>query len=192
MTRTRQVGEFPVDEQATAAGPQPEAPEVIANKDTMTTFGVTVGKIVATAQEEVNRMTAEGETKDATILEQATKLTAKDTKIAELVEYGKNKNAILQELVTADKAKAVQIAELGPRVESLTKDLGMARLAAQAKGSGIPQNLERLPSGGIRLAITLDEDAAVPFLSQAECAGEDPAAYIARQLEEALLAFAAS
>ena len=182
MGRNRTAEAFEPDE--TAVQPESQAPAEVVSGSAMTVYGMTVDAIIEGSRQKAVEM-------QSSIDEKAAAILAKDAKIAELVEYGKSKNVALQELTAADAAKAAQIAELGPKVDSLTKDLGMARMTAKAT-AGTSRGIERLPGGGIRLAVTLDEDSATPFLSQAECAGEDPAVFIQRQLEEALLAFAAS
>ena len=78
-----------------------------------------------------------------------------------------------------------QIDTLHGNLNEAKRDLGMARMAKQA--AAIPQGLERLKNGGIRLAVELDQDEAEPLLSWANSAGEDPAVYIARQIKDALV-----
>lgn len=183
MAKNQAVGAFEPDGATAQPDNQAQAAEV-APGSAMTVYGMTVDAIVEGARKQAVEM--------QTVIDgNIAALAAKEAKIAELVEYGKNKNAMLQELVTADAAKATLIAELGPKVESLTKDLGMARLAAQKRAT-IPQNLERLPGGGIRLAVELDVDESAPLLSWADSAGEDPATYIARQVKDALVAVTSS
>ena len=156
--------------------PAPEAGEAqaqpfIAQRDTMTVYGQTVDEIITGMREDVQRFKEEAEAAGATIIALNETITAKNAKIDELVEYSKKKNETISEL----------------RI-----DLGVARMLRDQAKSGIPVGLERLPGGGIRLAVTLDVDTATPYLSQAESAGEDPAVYIQRMVEEAVLAFAAS
>ena len=156
--------------------PAPEAGEAqaqpfIAQRDTMTVYGQTVDEIIAGMREDVQRFKEEAEAAGATIIALNETITAKNAKIDELVEYSKKKNETISEL----------------RI-----DLGVARMLKDQAKAGIPVGLERLPGGGIRLPVTLDVDTATPYLSQAESAGEDPAVYIQRMVEEAVLAFAAS
>jgi hypothetical protein len=156
--------------------PAPEAGEAqaqpfIAQRDTMTVYGQTVDEIITGMREDVQRFKEEAEAAGATIIALNETITAKNTKIDELVEYSKKKNETISEL----------------RI-----DLGVARMLKDQGKAGIPVGLERLPGGGIRLGVTLDVDTATPYLSQAESAGEDPAVYIQRMVEEAVLAFAAS
>lgn len=162
MARTTVPQEFAADDQP---GASTEASALVADNNTMTIYGQTMGEIMDLKDSVINRKHDETVVLQAQVDELTGKVAAKDAKIAELVEYSQKKNA----------------------------DLGIARMALQeSKVSTIPQKLERLAGGGIRLAVTLDVDSAEPFLSQAEAAGEDPASYIQRQLEEALLAFASS
>lgn len=181
MARNQVVQAFPVDEKPAETEVVQAPVQFIAEDETMTTYGMTVAQIIEVNRVECERIANESAAKDETI-------TAKEAKIVELVEYGKKKNAMLQEVVTADQAKAVQVAELGAKIDSLTIDLGVARmLAKQAKASSVPAGIERLPGGGIRLAVTLDVDEAAPLLSWAESAGEDPAEYIAKTLKDAMV-----
>jgi hypothetical protein len=140
----------------------------------------TVGELIETSRTAIADLQQASASKDAVIEQRNLEIDALHKTIAA-------KNEKIGELEEMAKAGA----ELEAQVKTLTTDLGMARMLLKSK-AGIPQGIERLEGGGIRLAVTLDEDAAVPFLSQAECAGEDPAVFIQRQLEEALLAFAAS
>lgn len=54
------------------------------------------------------------------------------------------------------------------------------------------RGMQTLPDGSVRLTVTVPADAAATFKAWAEGAGEDPASYIGRQVEEALLAYSMS
>ena len=153
------------------ADEQPPAEPIIAQDDTMTASGLTVGQMVEAAKMDKQRLQGELDARDATIQGLNETVSAKNAKIDELVEYSKKKNAEIGELKI---------------------DLGVARLAKDSAKAGIPAGLERLPGGGIRLAVTLDVDEATPLLSWAEGAQEDPATYIAAQIKDALVAVTSS
>jgi hypothetical protein len=173
MGRTKEVQAFSADDQPVVAVETiQETGPVIADNDTMTIYGQTMGEIIELKDTVINRKHDEIITLRAQIDELSGRVTAKEAKIAELVEYSQKKNT-----------------EIG----DLKKDLGVARMAVQqAKASTIPQKLERLAGGGIRLAVTLDVDEAAPLLSWSDSAGEDPATYIAAQIKDALLAVTSS
>jgi hypothetical protein len=144
-------------------GASTEASALVA--DNRTIYGQTMGEIMDLKDSVINRKHDETVVLQAQVDELAGKVAAKDAKIAELVEYSQKKNA----------------------------DLGIARMALQeSKVSTIPQKLERLAGGGIRLAVTLDIDESAPLLSWADSAGEDPAEYISRQIKDALVAVTSS
>jgi myo-inositol-1-phosphate synthase len=177
MGRNKDVPAFPVDEQlaAVAVGqveepaadqePSPAPTEFIAQGDTMTVYGATVDGIVEADRTDLQRIMGESAAKDTVI-------AAKNAKIEELVEYGKAKNGEITEL---------------------KKDLGVARmLLKDGKVSAVSQGIERLPGGGIRLAVTLDCDDAAPLLSWAEGAGEDPETYIAKIIQDAVVSVVSS
>jgi len=162
MARAKVEQEFAADDQP---GASTEASALVADNSTMTIYGQTMGEIMDLKDSVINRKHDETVVLQAQVDELTGKIAAKDAKIAELVEYSQKKNA----------------------------DLGIARMALQeSKVSTIPQKLERLAGGGIRLAVTLDVDEATPLLSWAESAGEDPAIYIAAQVKDALVAVTSS
>ena len=140
------------------------AGEQVATEETMTFMGMTLGELISQMRALVAEGTARANAKDET-------LGLRDREIQSL--HG---------LVSAKNDK----------IAELTADLGAARLVAKEAKGGIPVGIERLPGGGIRLGVELDVDTATPYLSQAESAGEDPAVYIKRALEEAILAYSAS
>lgn len=151
-----------------------KAPELMAGEDTMTVYGMTVRQIV------------DGGAKDAE--RYAAGIQAKDQLIGELNETISAKNAEINERDETINAHL-------DTIENLKLDLGASRLAVQQAKTAAPapmQSMQRLPNGGVRVLVTLDQDTAVPLLSQAEQAGEDPAKYIATQLGEALLAYTSS
>lgn len=88
------------------------------------------------------------------------------------------------ELVADNAAKADTIA-------TLNVDLAVARVVSE-DAKTIAGSLQRLPDGGLRLMVTLDADSAVPLMSWADGAGEDPATYIQKVLEDALVAVVSS
>jgi hypothetical protein len=162
------------DVPAVEAGEQP----FIAQDDTMTCYECTLGQMIEANRDDSIRL--EGEKKS--LRETIESLNQTVTALNETVTA---KNARIDELVEYSKAKSIEIS-------SLKMDLGVARMLKDQERTGIPAGLERLPDGGIRLGVTLDVDTATPYLSQAESAGEDPAVYVQRMVEEAVLAFAAS
>jgi hypothetical protein len=162
MGRVKVEQEFPADDQPGASA---EASALVADNSTMTIYGQTMGEIMDLKDSVINRKHEETVVLQAQVDELTGKIAAKDAKITELVEYSKQKNM----------------------------DLGVARMALQqAKASTIPQRLERLAGGGIRLAVSLDIDESAPLLSWADSAGEDPAEYISRQIKDALVAVTSS
>ena len=162
------------DVPAAEAGEQP----FIAQDDTMTCYQCTLGQMIEANQDDARRL--EGEKKS--LRETIESLNQTVTALNETINA---KNAKIDELVEYSKAKNIEIS-------SLKMDLGVARMLKDQARTGIPVGLERLPDGGVRLGITLDVDTATPYLSQAECAGEDPVVYIQRMVEESVLAFSAS
>ena len=160
--------------------PAPEAGEqpFIAQDDTMTCYGQTLDEIVRGMQVEAGSWKKLAD-------ERAVIIDGQNQTVAALNETVTAKNAKIDELVETITAKN---AEIG----SLKMDLGVARMLKDQARSGIPLGLERLPDGGVRLGITLDVDTATPLLSWAEGAGEDPAAYIAAQAQDALVAVTSS
>ena len=143
------------------------APEFIAQGDTMTGYGLTVDQIVEAARENEQKIQQAASEKEAGLSET---IAARNREIESLQNTIREKNKTM---------------------ESLTMDLGVARmLAKQAKASG--SGFERLADGGLRVLVNLDVDEATPLLSWAEGANEDPATYIAAQIRDALVAVTSS
>ena len=162
------------DVPAVEAGEQP----FIAQDDTMTCYECTLGQMIEANRDDAIRLegdkkslreTIESLNQTVTALNET--VTAKNAKIDELVEYSKAKNI---------------------EISSLKMDLGVARMLKDQARTGIPAGMERLPDGGVRLGITIDVDTATPLLSWADGAGEDPATYIAAQVQDALVAVTSS
>jgi hypothetical protein len=166
------------NQQQTESGSKPA--EFIADMDTMTVTGMTLGAqlqqmrddglaLIGAEQEKVKTLESQSSELQGRIATDTVTLAARNREIEALHETIANKNS---------------------EIDSMKMDLGVARmLVQQMKASEIPQKLERLENGGIRLAVTLDEDEAIPYLSQADSAGEEPAAFISNLLHEAIVAF---
>lgn len=158
----------------TAAGasetPQVEASsnpaQAVADNDTMTIYGQTVGEIIATMRQDVDRISGE--------------LSAKDETIAEIRKQ-------LEEAIAANARHANTIRDLGA-------DLAVAKIVANdaKKVARHERDFQVLPEGGIRLMVTLDVDESEPLLSWANSAGEEPGEYIAKQIKDALVAVTSS
>ncbi len=138
------------------ASPAPEQPVVVGD-EAMTVYGMTVGKLMSTTQQDVDRLL--GQIKDGV-----------DT-IAE-------RDAEILRLTTAlDEAKK-------PKVFTDAEVQAAVKLG--------PQGLKKLPNGDISVRVTVPEEAALPLLSWADSAGENPAMYIQKTLAEALVAYTCS
>lgn len=135
---------------------------------------------------------------DLTLKAKDETIAAREREISALHETIAKKNEMIASLEESFKAQGETIDALQGQLGTLRgdlneakRDLGMLRLAAKSKASSAP-GIERLPGGGIRLAISLDCDEAEPLLSWADSAGEDPATYIAKTLKDALVAVTSS
>ena len=140
--------------------------EAVADDNTMTVYGQTLGELIRSAQDDVSRILGES--------------AAKDTTIAGLQQE-------LAEAIAANTRHANTIRDLGA-------DLAVAKMVATdaKKVARHEQNFQMLPEGGIRLMVTLDVDESAPLLSWAESAGEEPGEYIAKTIKDALVAVTSS
>jgi hypothetical protein len=101
----------------------------------------------------------------------------------------------LQNELKAEKAK---VSDLEATIEG--KDTEIEMLAGQLKAAKeraallaiAPVAFQKKADGSISFQVTLDADAAMPLLSQAEGAGEDPATYISKLVGESIIAYACS
>ena len=160
------AGEGKAAEAEAQSNPAEAVGSSIADDNTMTVYGQTVGEIVTTMQIDVDRITGES--------------TAKDKTIAKLQQE-------LAEAIAANTRHANTIRDFGV-------ELAVAKLVATdaKKVAQHERNFQVLPEGGIRLVVNLDVDESTPLLSWADSAGEDPGTYIARQIKDALVAVTSS
>ena len=104
-------------------------------------------------------------------------------------EMGASKDV---EIAAKDAEITRLTAELAEAVKVKPREFTDAEIAkAVAPGAGL-FGLKRLPDGSISVRVTVPEEVAIPLLSQAEAAGENPEIFVQRQLEEALLAYTCS
>ena len=128
-----------------------EKKPLIADESTMTTYGITLGEIIADGAREV--------------------------------QVVKDQLAAAQRDI---EAKAKQLEDAGNALDEMTKQkLILEEL--QRRDGGFSR-LVKFPDGSIRLPVTLSVDCAGQLLEQANSAAEDPQQYIAKQVEDALLA----
>jgi uncharacterized coiled-coil protein SlyX len=140
-----------------------------------------------TAAEDITVLTETIKAQGETILFREREIESLHTTIAK-------KNETIASLEESFKAQGETIDALQGQLDTLhgdlneaKRDLGMARLANQAKASSAPTGIERLPGGGIRFPVELDVDESAPLLSWADSAGEDPLVYIQRQIHDAMV-----
>ena len=171
---------------------QSPAPPVI-NDDTMTSYGMTVGDIVADRDTMQRSLNAAQQIIDAHAAQDAARgrqIAALENAVAEKDATIQAQMARLQELEAAAAVNAETIAELSkPKPAPTPEQLGAAMASA---GLGNSAGLQRLANGGLRVMVEVDVDTATPLLSWAESAGEDPVTYIQRQVSDALVAVTSS
>lgn len=155
-----------------------EEKEQDVGPETMTVYGLTVGQL-----------NVEREALYTSCEEQTVLIEAHD-KIVE------DKNALL--LTQSDRIVTLEAGakEAAAKIEVLTKQAADAetkvgKLALRSAAGPRPE-MERLPNGSLRLMIMVPEEQAIPLLSWAEGAGEDPQSYVQKMVEEALVSVVSS
>lgn len=94
----------------------------------------------------------------------------------------------IQSLEKAEKEQGETIADLQTRNQQLAQQLARSQRANEEK---LPE-MERLSDGSLRLMIRVPEEQAIPLLSWAHDAGEEPQSYCQKVVEDALVSVVSS
>ena len=124
-----------------------------------------------------------------------TTLETRDREVAALQKAVGDRTSKL--LTQSDRIEALekQNREQDSKAQGLTVSVreltGKLAVAQHIVETALPE-MQRLPDGSLRLMISVPEEQAIPLLSWADSAGEDPQSYIQKNVEEALLAVVSS